>query len=160
MLNVFLISSLLLIGQLDNPNAEFTKLKARIESYGFKVNIAVPPDYNLPKQQSDFQRRRLRKPYGLFNSSSKSIWINPIVFELGIGNPVLIHEAVHAAQSCKGNGDLQPLQLNIEPIKQAQPFFKRYADPHNQILEKEAYTIQTQSNSYELAVSLLTKHCQ
>jgi hypothetical protein len=160
MLKFFLISSILSFSQLVNYNAEFTQLKNKLEDYGFEMIIAIPPDYKLPKQQTDFQRRRLRKPYGLLDASSKSVWINPIVFELGISNPVLIHEAVHAAQLCHGNNNLQPLQLDIEPIKQAQPFFKRYVDIHNQVLEKEAYTVQTQPNSYELAISLLDKHCR
>ena len=154
------IGSVLLIAQLINPNVNFAELKNKLQDYGFQVNIAIPPDTRLPKQQTDFQRRRLRKPYGLLNSADKAIWINPIVFELGIDNPVLIHEAVHAAQFCKGNGNLQALELDIEPIKQAQPYFKRYKDAYSQKLEKEAYTVQTQTNSYELAVDLLDKYCQ
>ncbi|MGD1919794.1 MAG: hypothetical protein ACFCAD_13430 [Pleurocapsa sp.] len=155
-----LLNSVLSIAQLINPDANFIKLKNQLQHYGFQVNIAIPPDNSLPEQQTDFQRRRLRKPYGLFNAAEKSIWINPIVFELGIGNSVLIHETVHAAQFCQGNGSLQALKLDIEPIKQAQPYFKRYRDSHYQTLEKEAYTVQTQSNSYELALALLNKYCQ
>ena len=78
---------------------------------------------------------------------------------MGIDNSILIHEAVHAAQYCRGNGSLQTLQLEIEPIQQARPFFKRYIDIHSQALEKEAYAVQTQLDSFELAMSLLDKHC-
>ena len=157
MLKSLLLSSVLLIANSPNPN--FAKLKNKLEDYGFQVNIAIPPSLDLPKQQSDFQRRRVRKPYGVLNSSTKSIWINPVVFDLGIDNHVLIHEAIHAAQYCRGNGSLQALELDIEPIKQAQPFFKRYINIHAQNLEKEAYTVQTQANSFELAISLLDKYC-
>ena len=157
MLKSLLLSSVLLIANSPNPN--FAKLKNKLEDYGFQVNIAIPPSLDLPKQQSDFQRRRVRKPYGVLNSSTKSIWINPVVFDLGIDNHVLIHEAVHAAQYCRGNGSLQVLDIDIEPIKQAQPFFKRYINIHAQNLEKEAYTVQTQANSFELAISLLDKYC-
>ncbi len=160
MFKSLLLNSVLLISQSVNPDPNFIQLKNQLQDYGFRVSIAIPPDVQLPKQQTDFQRRRLRKPYGLLNAADKSIWINPIVFELGIDRPVLIHEAVHAAQYCKGNGSLQSLELDIKPIKQAQPFFKRYTDVHKQALEKEAYTVQTQTNSYELAIDLLEKHCQ
>ena len=155
-----LLLSSILISQSPVPNANFVKLKNKLQEHGFKVIIATPPNVRLPKQQPDFQRRRLRKPYGLLNTADRSIWINPIVFELGIDRSVLIHETVHAAQFCQGEGSLQALELDLEPIKQAQPFFKRYSDPFNRVLEKEAYTIQTQSNSYELAISLLDKHCK
>ena len=155
-----LLLSSILISQSPAPNASFIKLKDKLQERGFKVIIAIPPDVRLPKQQADFQRRRLRKPYGLLNTADRSIWINPIVFELGIARSVLIHETVHAAQFCQGNGSLQALKLDLEPIKQAAPFFKRYSDPHNRVLEKEAYTVQTQNNSYDLAISLLDKHCK
>ena len=79
---------------------------------------------------------------------------------MGISNPVLIHEAAHAAQYCFGNGKVQPIELDIEPIQQAQPFFNRYANVHSRTVEKEAYAVQTQSNSFELATSLLDEHCQ
>lgn len=160
MIKSLLFSSILLITQSINYDSNFIQLQRRLESYDFQVNIATPPDFELPKQQIDFQRRRVRKPYGLLNAATKSIWINPIVFELGIGNSVLVHEAVHAAQVCRGNGNIQTLELDIEPIPQARPFFKRYVDIHSQAVEREAYAVQTQSNSYELAISLLDKYCQ
>ena len=160
MFKSLLFSSAFLISQLSNADSSFIQLKTQLESYGFQVNIAVPPNFNLPNQQIDFQRRRVRKPYGVLSVKSKSIWINPIVFELGNSNAVLIHEAVHAAQYCAGNGSIRTIGLDIEPIKQAQPFFKRYVDVHSQAVEKEAYAVQTQPNSYELARALLDRHCQ
>ena len=155
-----LLSASMAISQLPNANTEFVRLKTQLENYGFVVNIAVPPNFNLPDREIDFLRRKVRKPYGVLNVKNKSIWLNPIVFELGNSNAVLIHEAVHAAQYCAGNGNIQTLGLDIEPIKQAQPFFKRYVNVHSQAVEKEAYTVQTQSNSYELVQTLLEQHCQ
>ena len=140
-------------------DSDFTRLKTQLEGYGFQVKIAIPPDFQLPNQQTDFLRRRVRKPYGVMSAKSKSIWINPIVFELGNSNAVLVHEAVHAAQYCAGNGSIQTIGLDIEPIQQAQPFFKRYVNVHSQAVEKEAYAVQTQSNSYELVKSLLERYC-
>lgn len=154
-----LLSSTMAIAQLPDGNPEFVQLKTQLENYGFEVNIAIAPNLNLPEQQIDFQRR-ISKPYGVLNAKSKSIWINPVVFELGNSNAVLIHEAVHAAQYCAGNGNIQTIGLDLEPIKQARPFFKRYANIHTQAVEKEAYTVQTQPNSYELVRSLLDQYCQ
>lgn len=160
MLKSLLLSSVLLLSQSPNSNTEFVKLQNRLQDYGFKVNIAIPPDVRLPKQQTDFLRRRLRKPYGLLSTKDKTIWINPVVFELGIDRPVLIHEAVHAAQLCKGNGNIQALELDLKPIAQARPFFKRYLDSHRRELEQEAYAVQTQGDSYELVLNLLDRYCQ
>jgi hypothetical protein len=159
MFESLLVSSVMLISQLPNADPEFIQLKTQLENYGFQVNIAIPPDFNLPKQQ-DGLRQTVRKPYGMFRPKSKSIWINPIVFELGFSQAILIHESVHAAQYCSGNDKLKAIDLNLEPIPQALPFFKRYVDTQRQDLEKEAYTVQSQSNSYELARSLLDNHCQ
>ena len=159
MLESLLLSSILFTAQSTNYDSDFIQLKNKLEDSNFQVNITVPPDFQLPKQQPDFQRRRVRKPYGLLNSASKTIWVHPIVFDLGIANSVLVHEAVHAAQLCKGNSSLQTLELDLEPIKQARPFFKRYVDVHSQAIEKEAYTVQTQANSYELVMSLLDRYC-
>ncbi len=159
MFKSLLVSSVILISQLPNADPKFKQLKTQLESYGFQVNIAVPPNINFPKQQNGF-RRKVSKPYGMLHPKSKSIWINPIVFELGFSQATLIHESVHAAQYCAGNGLLQPINLELKPIPQALPFFKRYVDTQRQNLEREAYTVQSQPNSYELARSLLKEHCQ
>lgn len=155
----FLLISSILVAQLPNADSEFTQLKTQLESYGFKVKIAIPPEFAPPKQQVGI-RRVTRKPYGVLHSTSKSIWINPIVFDLGIDRATLIHEAVHAAQYCAGDGNIQTLDLDLEPIPQALPFFRRYVNTQRQDLEREAYTVQTQPNSYELVRSLLNRHCQ
>lgn len=160
MLESLILSSTILISQSPQPDNQFIQLQTQLESYGFKVNLAIPPSFNLPKQKPSLLKRRLRKPFGLINSKSKSIWINPIVFELGISNQVLIHEAAHAAQHCFGEGKIQPIQLGIEPIQQARPFFNRYINVHSRAVEKEAYAVQTQPDSFKFVTSLLDQHCQ
>ena len=157
MLDFISIASALLIDRVSDPN--FIKLKNKLETYSFQVRIEIPPNYRLPETRSDIPRRSFRKPYGVFDATSKSIWINPIVFELGNSEATIVHEAIHAAQFCKGNGKLESLGLDIEPISQAQPFFKRYANIKLQNLEKEAYTIQSQTNSVSVAISLLDRYC-
>lgn len=159
MFKSLLISSMVFISQTPNAEPEFIQLKAQLESYGFQVKIAIPPDFDLPRQQGDL-KPAASKPYGVLHSESKSIWINPIVFELGISKATLIHETVHAAQYCAGNGNIKAIALDLEPIPQALPYFKRYGDTQRQDLEREAYTVQSQPNSYELARSLLDQHCQ
>lgn len=159
MFKSLLLSSTILLSQLSTADSNFAELKSQLESYGFTVNIAIPPDFDLPNQQVGL-RRKIRRPYGVLSAAQKSIWINPVVFDLGNSNAVLIHEAVHAAQYCAGNGKVSTLELDLEPISQAQPFFKRYSNIHNQEVEKEAYTVQTQPNSYQLVRSLLDEHCQ
>jgi hypothetical protein len=154
-----LLGSTIAITPPANADATFRQLQKRLESYGFQVNVALPPDFNLPNQKPDLQRSRVKKPYGVINAESKSIWINPVVFDLGIGNAVLIHETVHAAQFCAGKGKLQTLGLKIAPIQQARPFYNRYVDIHSQEIEKEAYAVQTQPHSLQLAISLLNQHC-
>lgn len=140
-----LLSNSLLFSQIPTTKQQFLDLKNRLEKAGFQVNIKPPPS---------------RGAYGFLEVSSKKIWINPIVFELGIANQTLIHEAVHAAQICKGKGKIRALSLNIQPINYARPFFMRYKNTHRQDLEREAYAVQTQPNSFELAVSLIQQHCK
>jgi hypothetical protein len=158
MLESFLLSSSILISQLSTPDRKFLDLKDRLEKYGFQVKIELPPTNN-PQQKLGYNPPPQRA-YGLLESDSKTIWINPVVFELQIGTQTLIHESVHAAQVCAGGGKIKTLGLNIKPIQDARPFFQRYSDGHRQDLEREAYAIQTQPNSFELATSLLQKNCQ
>ncbi len=134
-----------IIAKNSEKNEQFNQLKQELEKAGFEVIIALPPK---------------RGAYGLLQVSTKKIWINPVVFELNIALPTLIHESVHASQVCAGNGEITLLGLTLEPISQARPFFQGYTDSHRRDLEREAYTVQTQPNSFELALSLLREHCQ
>jgi hypothetical protein len=42
----------------------------------------------------------------------RTLWVHPITFELGISRQTLLHEAVHAAQSCP-NGQLSRLRIPV-----------------------------------------------
>ncbi|MGL5872281.1 MAG: hypothetical protein ACRC2R_07915 [Xenococcaceae cyanobacterium] len=159
MLESFLLSSSILISQLSTPDRKFLYLKDRLEKYGFQVVIKLPPAYNSSQQKSGYNPP-VQRAYGLLESESKTIWINPVVFELQIGTQTLIHESVHAAQVCAGKGKIKTLGLNIQPIQDARPFFQRYSDVGRQDLEREAYAVQTQPNSFELVTSLLEQHCK
>ncbi|MHC0062482.1 hypothetical protein ACWATR_06080 [Nostoc sp. UIC 10890] len=145
MIEAFLLNSLFLLSQVPTSERQFINLKNQLENFGFQVIIELPPK---------------RGAYGLLEETHKIIWINPVVFELHIGTQTLIHEAVHAAQVCAGKGKIRTLGLDIQPINYARPFFMRYTDVHRQELEREAYAVQTQLNSFALAISLLQQHCK
>jgi hypothetical protein len=106
MFELLLLNSLL-ISQSPTANQQFLNLKNRLEKAGFQVIVKLPPR---------------RGAYGLLEENSKTIWVNPIVFELHIATQTLIHEAVHAAQVCKGKGKIRALGLNIQPSNYARPF--------------------------------------
>lgn len=144
MLDLLLLNSLL-TSQLPTPNQQFLDLESRLEKIGFQVIIQLPPK---------------RGVYGLLEENSKRIWINPIVFELHIATQTLIHEAVHAAQVCKGKGKIKALGLDIQPSNYARPFFNHYTNGDRRNLEREAYAVQTQPNSFQLTISLLQRHCK
>ena len=138
-----MLISFLLASSLVSPEPEFNQLRQILENYGFEVRLELPP---------------IQGAYGLLRHDSKTIWINPVVFDLGLAQPTLVHEAVHAAQSCAGEQNLQTLGLDIPPPKITKPFFFRYHS-HRRELEAEAYTIQVQPNRTELAIELLDRYC-
>ena len=139
-----MLSAQVVVAQGITADPEFTNLQQQLTELNFKVLIAP-----LPQQGA----------YGLLNASSRTIWIHPLTFDLGIASPVLVHEAVHAAQTCKGNGQLESLELEIEPLIYARHFWMRYGDIYRQDLEREAFAIQTQPNRFELIASLLKSYC-
>lgn len=142
----FLVNSAFLISQVLTNEQQFQILKKQLEAYKFQVVIQLEPKRGAY--------------YGQLNVKKREIWINPIVFDLQIATPTLIHEAVHAAQVCKGKGQITTLDLDIEPLIYAQPFFMNYDDIGRKDLEREAYAVQTQPNSFELVLSLLKKYCK
>ena len=131
------------IPSLAEKNTDFLRLKQQLERYGFKVEIAMPP---------------IRGNYGMLNTRNKTIWINPAVFELGIARPTLIHEAVHAAQLCRGKDQLQLLELEAVPPTFARPYFVRYQSPRRE-MEAEAYALQAVPDGLEQVIVLLEQHC-
>ena len=124
-------------------NPDFLGLKQQLEHYGFQVKIAMPP---------------IRGNYGMLNTKNKMIWINPAVFELGIARPTLIHEAVHAAQLCRGKHQLQLLELETAPPIFARPYFVHYQSPRRE-MEAEAYAVQAAPDGLEQVMTLLKQHC-
>ncbi|MBE9175937.1 hypothetical protein IQ225_12660 [Synechocystis salina LEGE 06155] len=133
------------VAQTPSTDPDFASLKQQLEAKQFKVLLSPPPQ---------------RGDYGLLNAESRTIWIHPLTFELGIAVPVIVHEAVHAAQVCKGQGQLAPLGVTVEPLVYARPFWLRYNEIHRQDLEREAFTIQTQPNRIALVSDYLKQFCR
>ena len=140
---MFMFVPFLLASSLKANNAEFFRLHQVLEHHGFEIRLELPPK---------------RGAYGLLQHNSKTIWINPVVFELGIARPTLVHEAVHAAQSCAGQETLKALGIKIPPPLMTRRFFLRYHSYRRQ-LESEAYTIQVQPDGVDRAIALLNQHC-
>lgn len=124
---------------------DFFELKNILEKYQFTVIIANPPQ---------------RSTYGLLDIKTHTIWINPIVFDLGIALPTIIHEATHAAQLCSGKNEIRALNLSLSPPNISRPFFTHYNHGLRRHLEAEAYAVQTHPDAYNLVLSLLNQHCQ
>ncbi|MBD2395708.1 hypothetical protein H6G11_15800 [Cyanobacterium aponinum FACHB-4101] len=137
-------TSIFLLSQ--NPTQDkFNTLKRTLENYNFNVKIEPPP---------------LRSTYGLLQVKTRTIWINPIVFDLQIALPTLIHEATHAAQLCAGKNEITALNLSLSPPNIARPYFTHYNHGLRRHLEAEAYAVQTHPEGYDLVISLLNKHCE
>lgn len=125
-------------------SAEFEQLSQTLESYGFDVVLALPPQTGS---------------YGLLHVPTRTVWINPVVFDLGIAIPVLVHEAVHAAQLCSGSaGTLSALDLGLEPYAPASRLYMRYSGTRR-TLEAEAYTIQARADRVDFVTQLLVDRC-
>ena len=137
------------LGQVSTPlpsktDSGFSRLQQVLEQYGFTIRLERPP---------------IRGNYGMLETRSKSIWINPVVFELGIARQTLVHESVHGAQLCKGGAKLELLGLEILPPVFARPYFLRYSSPRRE-MEIEAYALQAQPDGVEQAISLLHRYCR
>ena len=134
--------------QDERADFQFESLQTALIDYGFVVKLEIPP----------YQNKYGIKPYGLLEGKTKTIWINPVVFDLGNAKPTLIHEATHAAQLCAGEGNFELLNLDIDPPRITHPYFMRYHNYRKEI-EAEAYTVQVQPNSLEIVDRLLDTHC-
>ena len=146
---IFLTSGLIFSNlAYSGDNSEFNRLQQILINHGFIVKQEIPPMMN---------NLGLR-PYGLMNSKTKTIWINPVVFELGNAQAVLVHEAVHAAQTCAGGGQVSLLNLDLDPPQFTRPYFMRYHSYRREI-EAQAYTVQVQPDSLAIAIELLEQHC-
>ena len=119
-----------------------------LKKKGFNVNFETPPIQNV---------------YGLFNPKNKTLWISPMSFYQGIGRQTILHEATHAAQSCP-NGLLKPmnLELPISPFlnNEIQRILLNNYESNQYLIEKEAYSLQSQKNSVDILLKALNERCK
>ena len=114
---------------------------------GFTIKFEIPPKKGV---------------YGLFQSKSKTLWISPITFELGIGRQTILHEATHAAQSCP-YGKLTPVGF----VFSTSPFIRneiqanliKNYDRNQYMIEKEAFSLQGSKNGLDLLLKALNERC-
>ena len=126
---------------------DLSDLKQSLLKAGFKVKLEKPP---------------MQGAYGLINIKKKTIWIAPITSEMGIFRATFVHEAVHAAQTCR-TGKLQPIgwtlevddavRLGIESI-----LYRKYTSEKFDI-EREAFFMQGQPDAITKIKKELTDHC-
>ena len=127
--------------------ADLTALQQALLRHGFQIVVRQPPG----------------KAYGRFLPASKRLEISPLVRDLGITRPVLLHEAVHAAQSCpSGTLSLLGIKRQASPVVESRIRYllsHHYAQAHGS-LEQEAFRIQSQPDAEALIIAALNQRCQ
>ena len=103
------------------------------------------------------------RAYGRFVPTQKLLEISPVVHELGIAQQVLLHEAVHAAQSCpSGTLTLIGIRRQADPAVESRIRYllsNHYLQDH-MALEQEAFLVQGQDDAEALVVKALNERCQ
>ena len=109
-----------------------------------------------------FEKTPLPGKYGLTDAKNKTIWIAPITIEMGIFRKTLIHEAVHAVQSCP-SGKFMPIgwELSVSPVIEQSiksNLYLNYPRKSHRI-EKEAFLMQAQQNHIPMILETLETRC-
>ena len=145
---IFLIFNQIAYSKPKNKeNNSINNLIKVLNNKGFTIRNENPP---------------IKSSYGAYETKTKTIWISPITKNLGIYKNVLIHEAVHAAQSCpKGfltKLDVSPT-LTIFQEKLIERKLLTSYSYENFLLEKEAFSIQASPNSLKIIIKALNERC-
>ncbi|MEB3200693.1 MAG: hypothetical protein VKK62_09235 [Synechococcaceae cyanobacterium] len=123
-------------------------LLQELQRHGFRLHLAPPPQ---------------RGAYGQFVPSSRSLWVAPIAFDLGIGPQTFLHEAVHAVQSCP-HGVLAPVgwRLPLQPVVRQQigGILTNSYHHGNRAVEQEAFAMQGQPQAIPMLISALRSRCR
>ena len=110
-----------------------------------------------------FEKTPIPGKYGLTNAKKKTIWVAPITIEMGIFRKTLIHEAVHAVQSCK-TGKLIPIgwELSVSPVIEQSIKSNLYLNypRKSHKLEKEAFLMQAQDKPIPIILETLNQQCK
>jgi hypothetical protein len=132
---------------LGSLSQELQPLVRELRRHGFSVQLAPPP--------------RL-ETYGLFDARQRRLWVAPVAFELGIARQTLLHEAVHAAQSCP-RGVLVPIgwTVTLPPVVNQEIggiLTTRYGHG-NLAVEREAFALQGQPDAVAKIIAALKARC-
>ena len=132
---------------IPNLSIELESLRQSLEKAGFIVKFEKPPAQGT---------------YGLFNVKKKTIWIAPITKEMGIFKATFVHEAVHAAQTCK-TGKLEPIGWNLKVDSAVETavnsiLYRNYPSEKFEI-EREAFLMQGQKDAVEKLKAVFKKNC-
>ena len=146
--HIFLIITQMLYSYPKNKeNITLLNLIKTLNDKGFTIRNEIPP---------------IKSSYGLYETKTKTIWISPITKNLGIYKNVLIHEAVHAAQSCP-KGFLTKLDVSLNLTTFQEELIKRKLlsnyNYENFLLEKEAFSIQASPNALNIIIKALNERC-
>ena len=136
----------LLLSALPAAAADLEQLQRSLLRHGFTIDVRQPPG----------------QAYGRFIPAEKRLEISPLVRELGITRPVLLHEAVHAAQSCP-NGALSLIGVRrpVDPAvgSRIRYLLRNHYKPNRAALEQEAFVIQSQPDAEQLIITALNQRC-
>jgi hypothetical protein len=120
-----------------------------LKQHGFKVRIALPP---------------ARQAYGQYEPASRTLWLSPLSFELGIARQTFLHEAVHAAQSCPDGRVLRPIgwTLPLQPVvrNEISGLLLNAYGAHSRGLEQEAFALQGQPDAVPRLLRALATRCR
>ena len=127
--------------------ADLQPLVAALRSHGFQVRIALPPRQGA---------------YGQFDPRSRTLWISPLSFELGIARQTFLHEATHAIQSCP-SGAVRPLgwTFPLDPaVERGIRVVLHHDYPTNREVEREAFSLQGQPDAVPRLLTALRQRCR
>ena len=136
----------LLLMTLPASAADLEQLQRSLLHHGFTIDVRQPPG----------------QAYGRFIPTEKRLEISPLVRELGITRAVLLHEAVHAAQSCpNGALSLIGVQRKVDPAvsSRIRYILHNHYKANTTALEQEAFVIQSQPDAEQLIITALNQRC-
>lgn len=128
--------------------ADLQPLAQALEAKGFTIHIALPP---------------VQRSYGLFQTQSRTLWISPLTFPLGIARQTFLHEAVHAVQSCP-TGRLTPIgwRVKVSPVieREISGILLRSYHHGSRAVEREAFFMQGQRDGVKQVLAALKERCR
>lgn len=118
-----------------------------LEFHGFQVSFAEAPNPRV---------------WGLFLSSTKTLWVTPAAFHSGANRQTFLHEAAHAAQSCPSGlltliGWKNPLPEAAESALQA--LLVSSYPPQARPLEAEARRLAERLDAPQQLLEALRRRC-